>query len=84
MQCQKIRDGKMWECHRCESLWFDTLHATGWRPPLCPERTTLEQLEAAVHEARTYGVGATSDTNQKILLDAACSVLSARKKSNPC
>lgn len=30
-----------------------------------------EKLLAAIHEAQTYGVNATSDTNQKVLLQAA-------------
>lgn len=35
------------------------------------ERDRYHKLEAALHEARIYGIGATSDYNQKIILEAA-------------
>lgn len=67
--CQKIRDGESgWQCHRCEGLWTDMLHATGWRPPRCPERPSIgdfvkaaaenraRALEAAINRFRDCGV----------------------------
>lgn len=34
-----------------------------------------DNLSAALHEAKIYGIGATSDTNQKIILEIAQFVL---------
>lgn len=39
--CRRVRDGATgFKCDRCESIWTDMLHVTGWRPPACPERRT--------------------------------------------
>jgi hypothetical protein len=59
MNCQKVRDGESgWQCHRCEALWIEILQATGWRPPLCPERKSLNDYVTAAAESRAIALEA--------------------------
>ncbi len=39
-----------------------------------------KKLLSALHEAATYGMGATSDFNQKVILEAACETQKLREQ----